>query len=374
MGKNVVVCCDGTANQVVQGSDTNVVRLCGIAIKDDRQILYYSPGLGTLEAEGALTWFGRLWTKIAGLAAGYGIARDIRNAYAFIMAHYEPDDRLYLFGFSRGAYTARAVASLLRLYGLLRVGNEALVPYLIRELLHFDSLACRLADWLTGSRWQLNKKRVDAKFAKAREICSVFATRSCRPHFVGVWDTVSSVGWVFSPTRIPYTAKNEHLRIGRHALALDERRAFFIRNLWQRDPTQKSPGPLDIKEVWFAGVHSDIGGGYPDAENGLSKITLEWMVREARAAGLLVDPVAVDRDLGGGSSAESKPDPNARMHNSMIGLWFLAEFVPMVSGLSGWRINFFRRRHVPTGALIHDSVFKRADYTRPLPEGHRTET
>ncbi|HEY4167657.1 MAG TPA: DUF2235 domain-containing protein [Reyranella sp.] len=373
MGKNLVVCCDGTANQVVQGSDTNVVRLCGIAIKDDRQIVYYSPGLGTLEAEGALTWFGRLWTKVAGLAAGYGIARDISNAYAFIMAHYEPDDRLYLFGFSRGAYTARAVASLLRLYGLLRVGNEALVPYLIRELLHFDSLAYRLVDALTHSRWQLNKKRVDAKFAKAREICSVFATRPCRPHFVGVWDTVSSVGWAFSPTRIPYTAKNEHIRIGRHALALDERRAFFIRNLWQRDPLQKSPGPLDIKEVWFAGVHSDIGGGYPDAKNGLSKITLDWMVREARAADFLADPTALERELGNDGSRKSRPDPSADLHNSMIGLWPLAEFVPLVSGLSGWRLNLFRRRHVPIGALIHSSVAKRAGYTRPLPEGYRTE-
>jgi uncharacterized protein (DUF2235 family) len=373
MGKNVVVCCDGTANQVVQGSDTNVVRLCGIAIKDDRQIVYYSPGLGTLEAEGALTWFGRAWTKVAGLAGGYGIARDVSNAYAFIMAHYAPGDRLYLFGFSRGAYTARAVASLLRLYGLLRVGNEALLPYLVRELLHFDSLARRLLDALTAGRWQMNKKRVEAKFAKAHEIRSVFAARSCRPHFVGVWDTVSSVGWFFSPTRIPYTAKNEHIRIGRHALALDERRAFFIRNLWQHDPTLAPPGPLDIKEVWFAGVHCDIGGGYPDAENGLSKITLEWMVREAQAADLLIDPVALNRELAG-RGGKSTPDPNARMHNSMIGLWPLAEFVPLVSGLSGWRVNLFRRRRVPAGALIHASVAKRAGYSRPLPDEHRIET
>jgi len=106
MAKNVVVCCDGTANQVVAGDDTNVVRLCAVAIKDpSRQIVYYGPGLGTMEAEGALTWLGRFLTRVAGLAFGYGIARDIRNAYAFIMAHYEPGDRLYLFGFqSRGLH------------------------------------------------------------------------------------------------------------------------------------------------------------------------------------------------------------------------------------------------------------------------------
>jgi uncharacterized protein (DUF2235 family) len=98
------------------------VRLSAVAIKDPAsQIVYCGPGLGTLEATSALTWAGRALTRPAGLAFGYGIARDIANAYAFIMAHYQPDDRLYLFGFSRGAYTARAVASLLRLYGLLRV-------------------------------------------------------------------------------------------------------------------------------------------------------------------------------------------------------------------------------------------------------------
>jgi uncharacterized protein (DUF2235 family) len=368
MGKNIVVCCDGTANQVVAGDDTNVVRLCAVAIKDpSRQVVYYHPGLGTMAAEGALTLWGRFWTTIAGLAFGYGIAADIQRAYTFIMAHYEPDDRLYLFGFSRGAYTARAVASLLRLYGLLRVGNESLVPYIIRELLHFDSLWRRLVDWIF--RTSLNDKRVAAKFAKAREICSVFATRPCRPHFVGVWDTVSSVGLFFNPTRIPYTAKNEHIAVGRHALALDERRAFFNRNLWQQDPRQEPPpGPHDIKEVWFAGVHCDVGGGYSEERSGLAKITFAWMVREAAAHQLLVDPALVKKVVG------APPDPNSRIDNSMTGLWFLAEFVPLVVGIhGGLRINFFRRRKVPDGALVHVSVTQRIGYTRPLPPGWRTE-
>jgi uncharacterized protein (DUF2235 family) len=373
MGKNLVVCCDGTANQVVAGDDTNVVRLCAVAVKDPRQIVYYGPGLGTMEAQGAITWWGRFWTRVAGLAFGYGIARDIANAYVFIMAHYEQGDRLYLFGFSRGAYTARAVASLLRVYGLLRVGNEALVPYIIRELLHFDSLWRRLVDFVTRSHWNLNKKRVDAKFAKAREICTVFATRACKPHFVGVWDTVSSVGWAFSPTRIPYTAKNDHIAIGRHALALDERRAFFIRNLWQFDPRQPAPGPHNIKEVWFAGVHCDVGGGYPEAESGLAKISFEWMVREAEAALLVVDRAALQSELGATGGGNSRPDPNAKMHNSMTWFWALAEFAPIVSGLSRIRVNLFRPRYVPEGALVHVSVAQRAGYHRWLPD-HRTES
>lgn len=375
MGKNLVVCCDGTANQVVAGDNTNVVRLCAAAIKDKSQIVYYGPGLGTMEAEGALTWWQRVWTKLAGLASGYAIARDIRNAYSFVMVHYEPGDTLFLFGFSRGAYTARAVASLLRLYGLLRIGNEALVPYIIRELLHFDSFFLRIIDRLTRGVFKLNKARVDKKFKKAAEVRSFFATRPCKPHFVGVWDTVSSVG-LLSPTRIPHTAKNEDIAVGRHALALDERRVFFNRNLWQQDPTVKSQGPLDIKEVWFAGVHSDVGGGYPEKDGGLSKIAFQWMMREAVAHGLVVDPAILQRFLDPPSPAErSAPDPDAKMHNSMSGLWPIVEFIPVPKGLHGnLRLNLFRRREVPEGALIHESVTQRRNYARPLPKTYRIET
>lgn len=372
MPRNLVVCCDGTANQIFAGDDTNVVRLCAVAIKaPDRQIIYYGPGLGTMEAEGALTWIGRAWTRLAGLALGYGIANDIAKAYAFIVANYQPGDRVYLFGFSRGAYTARAVASLLKLYGLLRIGNEALIPYIVRELLHFDAPFAYILQRVAPDRL---KKRVDEKFAKARETRKTFATREVKPHFVGVWDTVSSVGWFFSPTRIPYTAVNSDIEVGRHALALDERRAFFIRNLWQFDPTQPAKGPLNIKEVWFAGVHCDIGGGYRESQSGLAKLALEWMLREAEQHQLLIDDAARQRVLGEAGQGRVRPNPNAKMHNSMTGLWFLAEFVPLVSGLRGkLRINFFRRRIVPSGALIHESVFRRNGYDRPLPPEHRIE-
>lgn len=374
MGRNLVVCCDGTANQVVSGDNTNVVRLCAVAIKEPaRQILYYGPGLGTMEADGALTWWQRGWTKLAGLASGYAIARDIRNAYSFLMAHYQPGDRLFLFGFSRGAYTARAVASLLRLYGLLRVGNESLVPYIVRELLHVDSLFLRLVDGISFGRWKLNEQNVKAKFGKADEVRAIFATRPCKPDFVGVWDTVSSVGLI-SPTRIPYTARNSDIAVGRQALALDERRVFFNRNLWQFNPLDPAPGPHDIKEVWFAGVHCDIGGGYPEKESGLAKLAFAWMAREAIAHGLLVDQAALDRMLAAGPAGQSAPDPNARMHNSMNGIWPVVECLPVPRGLHGaFRINFFRRRVVPDGALIHASVLERSGYARPLPAGYRIE-
>src|SRR5207249_3609227 len=110
----------------------------------------------------------------------------------------------------------------------------------------------------------------------------------CKPWFVGVWDTVSSVGWIENPLHLPYVSNNVDIEVGRHAIAIDERRAFFRTQLWIPDLT-KAWGPKDLKQVWFAGVHCDVGGGYPEAESGLSKIPLKWMLNEGKAYGLLVD-------------------------------------------------------------------------------------
>src|SRR5882757_5966780 len=115
MPKNIVVCCDGTANEFARDR-TNVVKLYQTLIDDPaRQICFYHPGLGTMEPAGALTPWARKVTKLLGLALGYGLESDVRDAYAYLMNCYEPGDHVYLFGFSRGAYTARAVASLLHM-------------------------------------------------------------------------------------------------------------------------------------------------------------------------------------------------------------------------------------------------------------------
>src|SRR5262249_8104846 len=119
--------------------------------------------------------------------------------------------------------------------------------------------------------------------------------RPCSPYFVGVWDTVSSVGWIENPLHLPYTSNNPDIQIGRHAIAIDERRAFFRTNLWHPTPTG---GPKDLKQVWFPGVHCDVGGGYPELESGLSKIALEWLLKEAIGAGLITDPTRVNLILG----------------------------------------------------------------------------
>ena len=251
MPKNVVLCCDGTANEFAEDR-TNVVKLFFTLERDPaRQVAYYHPGLGTMEPPGTLTRATRVLTRLAARAFGYGLEADIRDAYVFLMNNFEEGDRVLLFGFSRGAYTVRAVASLLRMFGLIAKGNEALVPYAIRMLMAINTI-----DSKNGNR-STEEKRY---FNLAADFKSTFSTRICKPRFVGVWDTVSSIGWYENPLRLPYTSNNSDIEIGRQAIAIDERRAFFRTNLWMPKDCPSQSGPRDLKQVWFPGVHRDVGG------------------------------------------------------------------------------------------------------------------
>ena len=244
--KNLVLCCDGTANEFA-ADRTNVVKLFSTLIQDpSKQAVYYHPGIGTMEPPGALTEVGRRITRLLGKAIGYGLKGDVRDAYAFLMDNYVPGDRVFLFGFSRGAYTVRAVAALLHMYGLIPRGNGPLVPCAIRMLASIDDEKDAAA------------KR--AYFQLAHDFQEAFdPTRQCKPWFVGIWDTVSSVGWFENPLHLPYTGNNPDIQIGRHAIAIDERRAFFRTNLWRPHQDANRSGPKDLKQVWFAGVHADVG-------------------------------------------------------------------------------------------------------------------
>src|SRR5262249_16570665 len=171
-GRNVGVCCDGTANEFAQNK-TNVLNLYSVLEQDpERQITYYHPGLGTMEPEGALGVFSRKITKALGQAIGYGLGDDIRDAYVFLIREFRPGDILYLFGFSRGAYTVRAIASLLKMYGLVRSGDEALVRYAIRMLMGLNRALARN-----------NKEATDSYFKLADEFKTTMCSIPCRPHF-----------------------------------------------------------------------------------------------------------------------------------------------------------------------------------------------
>jgi uncharacterized protein (DUF2235 family) len=366
MSKNIVLCCDGTANEFAK-HHTNVLKLYTMLRRDRAtQVTYYHPGLGTMEPAGALTTLARKATKLLGMALGYGLSDDVRDAYVFLMQHYEPEDKVFLFGFSRGAYTARAVASLLHMYGLIQPGNDALVPYAIRMMMGIE----RARGTKAGAR-----EAGDDYFNLARDFKDTMSRTECKPWFVGVWDTVSSIGWVENPLKLPFIANNPDIAIGRHAIAIDERRAFFRTHLWRSPSDPSHPGgPKDLKQVWFPGVHCDVGGGYPEAESGLSKIALEWMLEEAEAAGLLID-AARRRELLGQTGGDRHVAPNAlaAAHESLAGAWKPAEYVPkkhfdVVTGTQGRRMNLGRRRAIPPKSLVHASAFERGDeYRQRLP-------
>lgn len=186
---------------------------------------------------------------------------------------------------------------------------------------------------------------------------------------------MSSVGWVLDPIglkpgALPFTAQFADIPIIRHPVSIDERRAFFRQNLVH---PLASAGGQSLKQLWFAGVHSDVGGSYPEAESGLSKIALRWMLREAVKAELRVDPAKMAAMLGG-DPKYAAPDPKAQMHNSLTIGWWLGEIwpkrtmkavqvpgEPKLQWKATIRLNLWRRRYMGEGAHIHASVKERMD-------------
>jgi len=355
MPKNVVVCCDGTANEFARDR-TNVVKLFGTLIKDPTvQACYYHPGVGTMAAPGFVTKLGAKIAEIAGMAFGFGLKDDICDAYVYLARNFHPGDQLYLFGFSRGAYTVRALAGLLYMYGLIAPDNDRLAPYAVRMMWAIHKLQAK------ARHDEGVQEQIDEYFRLSDEFKVTFS-RECKPHFVGVWDTVSSVGWFADPLSLPFTASNPDIAIGRHAIAIDEKRAFFRTNRWVPSKIPAEVGPIDVKQVWFPGVHCDVGGGYAEAQSGLSKIALEWMIGEARAAGLKLEESLVAKVLGQSGGGYVAPDPDGMMHKSLKGWWRLAEFIPKPY----WdgqrrtrRCNRFRRRTWPAMPWIHDYAWSR---------------
>jgi len=361
MPKNIVICCDGTGNEFGP-TNSNVVKLFQMLRRaPDEQAAFYDPGVGTMAAPEAISKFMKKITWIFGLAFGFGLKRNVCEAYAYLVEYYRPDDRVFLFGFSRGAYTARTLAAMLHKCGLLERGADNQIPYAFRMF------------------------RQKTNFAVAAGFKKTFA-RPCSVHFVGVWDTVSTVGWVYNPVTFPFTARNPSIAVFRHAISIDERRTHFRTNLFRAEAEQ------DCKQVWFAGVHADIGGSYPEPESGLAKLTLQWMLREAQAHGLLVDQKRSEEILlGTGKEGEAKPDPGAMQHDELQRLgWRIVEHLPrryidMRAEPPGatwtWSpiFGFYRPRFIAEKSCLHESVFRRKsvkpDYQPPnLPQGFTLES
>lgn len=342
MGRNIVLCFDGTSNRYA-ATNTNVVRLYEMLERGGTdQLAYYQPGIGTLDPPG-LWEAGKRWLyEKIDLAVAWFLQEHVVAGYRFLMRYWQAGDQIFIFGFSRGAYTARALAGMLYKIGLLSMGNEELLPF----------------------AWDMYRTPANEELAHG------FRATFARPvpvKFLGLWDTVSSVGLLFNRS-LPYTANNPLVEVVRHAVSLDERRVKFVQNLWKRDHAAAS----DVQEVWFAGVHCDIGGGYEPGQAGLAKITLAWMARHAELHGVKLDAAARARILPERDAAgEVAPDPAGRLHASLHGLWWLVEYLPLPykdprqNYATRWRWHRGWPRHVEPGANIHASVLERR---RRVPE------
>lgn len=296
--RNLVVCCDGTWNTAEQRHDgvpvpTNVVRLYNsLAVDADgvEQLKYYHPGVGT-EAG--------LWDRVMGGATGAGLDRNIMSAYHWLCRNYVSEDRVYLFGFSRGAYTVRSLAGLVSLAGLLDLDGVESPDEAWKRVERVFQRGYRdrretRKDW-KNQNWKFH---------------SLGGDENLPIHMVGVWDTVGALGIPNDLALLNLLdASDEHMfhdtRLGpsiqhaRHAVALDEIRASFQPTLWINEHGN------DLKQVWFPGVHCDVGGGY--RETGLSDGALKWMIEEAAAVGLGFDEQMVD---------QIEPDARGVMHES----------------------------------------------------------
>lgn len=288
--KRLAVFLDGTWNTL--NDNTNVWRLKALCAQRGtdglRQVAYYSRGVGTARTE-----------KVSGGVLGVGIERNVSRAYEWLVENYEPGDEIFIFGFSRGAYTARSLAGLIALCGLLKPGAPLGTGQLFERY--------RRGDERRTIRWLLARERDGTLTDATRE--ERWMTTYAMPvpvKMVGVWDTVGSLG-IPTPAirlidKIPGLSRSSYaflhtgLRLpienGYHALAVDEHRAAFAPTLWTKKfregvplTEMAPPRPVaNVEQRWLVGAHANVGGGYRD--DLLSQLPLRWIMEKAAGHGL----------------------------------------------------------------------------------------
>lgn len=290
----LVICCDGTWND--EADRTHIFRISEAARRLDDPALrvFYDPGVGTERL-----------SRLRGGALGRGLSKNIRQAYGWLARAWRPDDQIFVFGFSRGAYTVRSLGGLISFAGLLNDDDVERAEREGEDLIKKAYKAYRMV------------KREPERAARFRDRPAYARSRHPQIRFLGVFDTVGALGvpvnWLqsifdhlpFSEANVEFhdTTLGPQVEIACQALAIDERRGPFRPTLWSG---AAKPGQT-VKQVWFAGVHSDVGGGY--REKGLAELPLGWMLNEARAAGL---------DLWPGFAADPpRADAGGLIHDSM---------------------------------------------------------
>lgn len=308
--KRIIICSDGTWQSPESDHPTHVMRLArGIAPDDasgNKQVVYYDWGVGT---EG---------DRLRGGATGAGIDKNIMDCYRFVVHNYDPGDQLFFFGFSRGAYTVRSLAGFIRNCGILQRTHAARIP---------EAYELYRGRGATTKPDEGRSRRFRKRYAVA-DVTDI--------EFVGVWDTVGALGipapflGTLGTTRYLFhdASPSKIIRHARHAVAIDENRQDFEPTLWEPKPE------IDLEQVWFAGVHTDVGGGYE--ERGLGDCAGKWLASEAGKFGLVFERHFV-RNL--------KPNHRGKQHNEYKGFY-----------------RAMRRqshRKIESPAALHRSVYKR---------------
>jgi uncharacterized protein (DUF2235 family) len=323
MARQLILCIDGTNNRFCD-KPTNVLRVFRSLPKNsDTVMTYYDQGVGTFGLSETLFEWQKVPSRIAGLAFGWGIRRNVLNAYRFLMENYQKGDQIFIFGFSRGSYAARVLAAMIHTLGLLPAHQVQQLDFAWSLLTTRTRSEKGAPDPSLSRAWSYIWWRLTARKQPNFPLMTQFKetfSQAVDIHFLGLFDTVSSVGWVYDPLVVPYTASNPSIHTIRHAVSIDERRSFFRQNLWN---VAKA---TDLKQVWFAGVHCDVGGGYPSEESQLAVIVLRWMIGESLEAGLNIDVAACRGELYPPSCPV--PDPLAQAHQSLSRLWMIAEWMP----------------------------------------------
>lgn len=294
--KNIVICCDGTGNEYRE-YNSNVVKTFEAIVRNERHIAFYDPGVGTISPLGRRV--GRRTGILLSNAFGYGLTQNIEDGYEYLMNRFKPGDKIFLFGFSRGAFTVRLLADMICRLGLLQKGSKNLIPY-VSKYYNDEERA-----FSTKPKWVKIRNRFK----------DTFCQQECSPHFIGVWDTVDSLGYI-NGRKFHDHNLNSAIKHAFQAISIDEKRNKFKVNLWNENPDEENAKKQDktqdeeqkatkqvIEQVLFAGDHSDLGGshgpkgcghhreiGEKDKYQGLGDIAFAWMMNRAEAHGLVLKP------------------------------------------------------------------------------------
>jgi uncharacterized protein (DUF2235 family) len=378
--KSIVLFSDGTGNSSAKLFKTNVWRMyeavdLGPAASGKRpQISYYDDGVGTSSFKPLAALGG---------AFGWGLKRNVLDIYRYVCRNYREGDDIYAFGFSRGAFTARLVVALIASEGLVRSDSEAdLARKSVAAYRAFrKSFLPRRLQWPTKLARSVRRAVLES-IDRVRRRAPYDPSENRRPDikFIGVWDTVAAYGgpiaeitravdnWFF-PLSMPDYRLHERVLTARHALAIDDERDAFHPLVWDEVheeslKEQKLVAPDRLRQVWFTGMHSDVGGGYPDES--LSYVSLLWMMEEGERAGLRTLTVIKERILALASSL-------GPIHNSRAGVGAYYRYQPR--RISTWldpadtgtlslrdpaiRDDQHRSRGLLRSVTIHESVLNR---------------